>query len=509
MEAQAHCPSCGIEARGGARFCDGCGTPLQQRQQPAEYKQVTVLFADVVGSMDIAAALGPERLRELMTEVVTRAGAVVRRYDGTLNQFTGDGIMALFGAPKALEDHARRACLAALAIQGEIQGLAAEVDRRDSITLQLRIGLNSGMVVAGDIGSDAVKYTAIDEHVGMAQRMESAAPAGGVMLSESTARLVEDATRLSDPQLVRIKGAIEPVAARRLLAVGEDRRPRQRRLTTLVGRKGEMAAVETALNEAISRQGRVVGIKGPPGIGKSRITREASAAAERHGIEVISTFCESHSSQLPFHAAAGLLRGFFDDDALRDTAEALEIAEQWGDNFILTNAEFTYAMVLVRRDDDTDRELGFELLAKARRAALDHRYTIIAAWTHDLDVAAEKIRTGDFDAAIQLSRSVLDNELRSGESINRGWTTTVLVEALLHRAREGDLDDAQAAVDQLAAMPAEQGFLYHELPLLRLNALLARARGDDAAYRDLRDRYLARAEKFGMEGHIAIARAMT
>ena len=90
MEAQAHCPSCGVEARGGARFCDGCGTPLQQRQQLAEYKQVTVLFADVVGSMDIAAALGPERLRELMTDVVTRAGAVVRRYDGTLNQFTGD-----------------------------------------------------------------------------------------------------------------------------------------------------------------------------------------------------------------------------------------------------------------------------------------------------------------------------------------------------------------------------------------------------------------------------------
>ena len=116
---------------------------------------------------------------------------------------------------------------------------------------------------------------------------------------------------------------------------------------------------------------------------------------------MISTFCESHSSQLPFHAAAGLLRGFFDDDALRDTAEALEIAEQWGDNFILTNAEFTYAMVLVRRDDDTDRELGFELLAKARRAALDHRYTIIAAWTHDLDVAAEKIRTG---TATQRSR---------------------------------------------------------------------------------------------------------
>src|SRR4051812_32884375 len=115
MEAQARCPACGNEARAGARFCDDCGTPLTQQQgQPAEYKQVTVLFADVVRSMDLAAALGPERLRELMTDVVTRAGTVIRRYDGTLNQFTGDGIMALFGAPKALEDHAHRACLAAL-----------------------------------------------------------------------------------------------------------------------------------------------------------------------------------------------------------------------------------------------------------------------------------------------------------------------------------------------------------------------------------------------------------
>lgn len=108
MDAQARCSACGVEARAGARFCDGCGAPLQRQQHPAEYKQVTVLFADVVRSMDIAAALGPERLRELMNDVVTRSGTVVRRYGGTLNQFTGDGIMALFGAPKALEDHALR-----------------------------------------------------------------------------------------------------------------------------------------------------------------------------------------------------------------------------------------------------------------------------------------------------------------------------------------------------------------------------------------------------------------
>ena len=132
-----------------------------------------------------------------MTELVTRSAAVVRRYDGSLNQFTGDGFMALFGAPIAMEDHALRACIAALHIQSEAQSLAADVERLDGISLQLRIGLNSGEVVAGDIGTDA-KYTVSGQQVGMAQRMESAAPPGGVMLSESTARLVEDTTRLGD-----------------------------------------------------------------------------------------------------------------------------------------------------------------------------------------------------------------------------------------------------------------------------------------------------------------------
>jgi hypothetical protein len=195
------------------------------------------------------------------------------------------------------------------------------------------------------------------------------------------------------------------------------------------------------------------------------------------------------------------------DDALRDSAEALEIAEQFGDNFLLANSEFTHGMVLVRRED-TDREFGFELLARARRVALDHRYTIIAAWCADLDVAAEKNRTGDYDDAIDLCRGVLENQIRSGEGINRGWSTTVLVQSLLNRGRDGDLGEARAAVDRLAAMPAEPAFLYHELPLLRLNALIAKARGDEAGYRDFREHYRARAESCGFDGHIALARAM-
>ena len=184
------CRSCGIELLDSARFCHGCGSALAAIATRAEYKQVTVLFADVVHSMDIAAAVGTERLREIMTELLDSALVVVQRYGGTVDKFTGDGIMAVFGAPVALEDHASRACMAALGIQQEGTRLAAAVEDRDGVTLQLRVGLNSGQVIAGEIGSAALGYTAVGEQVGMAQRMETVAPAGGVMLSASTARLV-------------------------------------------------------------------------------------------------------------------------------------------------------------------------------------------------------------------------------------------------------------------------------------------------------------------------------
>ena len=138
MTAATACSACGTEAREGARFCRGCGAPLTALDTHAEYKQVTVLFADVVRSMHIAAALGTERLREIMTDLADRCAAVVERYGGTVDKFTGDGIMAVFGAPVALEDHAIRACLAALGIQEETARLAAEVNDRDGIDLQLR-----------------------------------------------------------------------------------------------------------------------------------------------------------------------------------------------------------------------------------------------------------------------------------------------------------------------------------------------------------------------------------
>ena len=307
MGTAAPCKTCGIEALENARFCHGCGSPIADADRHAEYKQVTVLFADVVRSMDIAASLDVERYREIIAELVERSAAVVQRYGGTA-EYTGDGVMAIFGAPVALEDHAIRACLAAVGVQEEAKRLAVEVRERDGVDLQVRVGLNSGQVIAGEIGAGALGYAAIGEQVGLAQRMESVAPPGGVMLSESTARLVEHAAVLADTELVRIKGADEPVRARRLVAIGPRDGLVGRAEASLIGRGWEMAAVEAMVDRAIGGHGGVVNVVGPPGIGKSRVAREAAALAAGRGVEVVWTFCESHAREVPFHAVTRLLR---------------------------------------------------------------------------------------------------------------------------------------------------------------------------------------------------------
>jgi len=309
--AGAVCRACGTELRQGARFCDACGAPAPEPGEQPEFKQVTVLFADVVNSLTIASTVGEERLREIMAAVFGSAATITRSYGGTVDKFTGDGIMAVFGAPVALEDHAFRACLAALDMQRQIVQLADEVHRRDGIELLLRVGLNSGRVIAGEISSAARSYTAIGEQVGLAQRMESVAPPGGVMLSESTARLVEQATELGPPEWVHVKGADEPMPARRLLGAAVERVAIGRREPALVGRTWEINTLTGILDQAINGAGCVVGVVGPPGIGKSRMMREAVALATSRGVEVFTVACESHTREVPFHLVARLLRRVF------------------------------------------------------------------------------------------------------------------------------------------------------------------------------------------------------
>ena len=321
------CGSCGAELPPNSKFCNECGAAVATATTPAEYKQVTVLFADVVHSMDIAAAVGAERLREIMADLADRCAAVVQRYGSTVAQWTGDGIMAVFGAPVALEDHAVRACLAALGVQEEAKRLAVDVGERDGIDLRLRVGLNSGEVIAGGMGSGPFGYAAVGEQVGMAQRMESVAPPGGVMLSASTARLVEGAASLGEFELVRIKGAEEPVPARRLLGMARTGIALSgvRSRIWSVG-NGKCPLLKVCWSVHIDGHGAVVGVVGSPGIGKSRLVREVSAMAGARDVDVFTAFCESHTSQVPFHAVARLLRAATGVEGLDGRPPAIECA---------------------------------------------------------------------------------------------------------------------------------------------------------------------------------------
>ena len=409
--AAGSCRACGLVLRDDARFCDGCGAPVSTGSEIAEYKQVTVMFADVVRSMQIAAAVGPERLRELMSDLVERSSAVVHRYGGTVNQFTGDGFMAVFGAPVTLEDHAFRACLAALDIQGEAQRLAAEVSRSDAIDLQLRVGLNSGQVVAGDIGSGTHRYTTIGSHVGLAQRMEAAAPPGGVMLSDSTARLVESATMLDEPEMVHIKGTETPVPSRRLIGVTQGR-PISRGDVSLVGRRYEVETLGVMLEQSVRDSGRAVRVVGPAGIGKSRMVRETVRLAAAHEAAVFSTFCESHTDQVPFRVVARLLRSVFgisemDGDAARAEMRS-RIADAQPDDLRLLDdllgiGDAAVALPVVA-PDARRRRLAAILNSAALASAKSAIYVIEDA--HWIDEASESM-LAEFVTAVPESRALV------------------------------------------------------------------------------------------------------
>lgn len=414
----AGCVRCGTEPRAGARFCDACGTALSPAaslapaittRHHAEFKQVTVLFADVVRSMDLAAALGTERLREVMSELFKRSWTVVQRYGGSVD-FTGDGVMAVFGAPVALEDHAFRACLAALDLQREMCQVGADVRRLDGVPLQLRVGLNSGQVITGEIGSLPGSYTAIGSHVGMAQRMEAAAPPGGVMLSASTARLVDGAVELGAVEMVRIKNNDAPVPARRLVCAAMSA-GRGRREASLVGRDAEVRALAAHLDNALDGGGGVVGVIGPPGIGKSRLVAEVLRLGQDKGIGIVSTFCEAHARQVPFHAAARLFRnltgvgsryGRAARECVRDHLPGVDPAELLLLDDLLDIREIEDEPPVI--DPDARRRRLSALLTAAAAARPDPAVYVVED-AHWIDEASESI-IAEFISALRGSRAM-------------------------------------------------------------------------------------------------------
>lgn len=410
-DTNGRCGSCGNDLRVQARFCDICGCPVTPRSSAAEHKQVTVLFADVVDSMRLAATLDPERLQHVMHELFNRAGAVVQRYQGTVDKFTGDGLMALFGAPMALEDHALRACIAALEIQTVAAELAAELLNCDGVALHLRIGLNSGQVIVGQIGSGPGRYTAVGHPVGMAQRMESAAPQDGALCSLSTAYLVGDAARLGPIRHVAVKGSDAPVPARQLLAVESDRTVLGRNEGVMFGRDAELARLQRWFDR---RHGCSVGVIGAPGVGKSRLIGEFGALAVRAGADVVVARCEAPTATVAFRALARLLRAMFGVGGL-DDAEARAVTASACDPLALsaTDTQIVFDAMGIADPDAPPLEDSIngrrrrlvEIMTQVLRARPE-RAVIVLEDVHWIDEPSDEV-LADFAATLGSTTSIL------------------------------------------------------------------------------------------------------
>jgi class 3 adenylate cyclase/tetratricopeptide (TPR) repeat protein len=277
---------------------------------------VTVLFADLKGSMELLADRDPEDARKLLDPVLEHMMEAVHRYEGTVNQVMGDGIMALFGAPIAHEDHAVRACYAALDMQGAIRRYADEVWRTDGITVKIRVGLNSGEVVVRAIGSDLrVDYTAVGQTTHLAARMEQLATPGTVLLTADTLRLAEGYVTAKPLGPVPVKGLEAPMEVYELTGAGPLRSRLHaaavRGLTRFVGREGELDHLRQALSRAAAGHGQVVAIVGEPGVGKSRLVWEVTHSYRVHGWLVLQAGSVSYGKAMSYLPVIDLLKGYF------------------------------------------------------------------------------------------------------------------------------------------------------------------------------------------------------
>jgi len=281
-----------------------------------EHKQVTVFFADVVRSTELSGKLGSERWHETLDGFFRILADGVHRFEGTINQYTGDGIMALFGAPIAHEDHAQRACYAALYLRDALRRYTAELAREAGIDFQTRIGLNSGEVVVGKIGDDLrMDYTAQGQVVMLASRMEGIAEPGRICVSEHTKHLVEGFLQLRDLGEVTVKGAPGPMRVYDVEGLGSMRTrlevARSRGFSPLVGREKEIEALGAVLAQAEQGYGQVVGVEGEAGVGKSRLCLEFMEDCRKNGIAVYEAHCPPHGKTVPLLPILELLRGYF------------------------------------------------------------------------------------------------------------------------------------------------------------------------------------------------------
>ena len=348
------CPACGHGNAAASRFCNECGTALSRPagspRAPESYtpqhlaariltsrealegerKHVTVLLADLKGSMELMADRDPEEARRLLDPVLEHMMEAVHHYEGTVNQVMGDGIMALFGAPLAHEDHAVRACYAALRMQERVARYADQIQRSHGVPVQIRVGLNSGDVVVRSIGSDLhMDYTAVGQTTHLAARMEQMAKPGSTLLSPPTLRLVEGYVRVRSLGPVPVRGLSEPVEVFELVAA-EARRTRlqvsaSRGLTRFIGREAEMGQLRAALERARSGHGQVVAVVGEPGVGKSRLMLELVQSHRTDGWLILESSAVSYGKAAALLPVIELMRGYF---AIADHDDARRVRER-------------------------------------------------------------------------------------------------------------------------------------------------------------------------------------
>jgi class 3 adenylate cyclase/tetratricopeptide (TPR) repeat protein len=365
LELAEPCPDCGAENPAGQRFCNSCGRqlaeapPADARQQApnegdavpldGERKQVTVLFADVKGSMDMSEQIDPEEWRQIMQRFFSLLSDGVRRFEGTVDKFTGDGIMALFGAPIAHEDHAPRACFAALHIGELVSEYAGELRRAKGLSFSVRIGINSGEVVAGAIGEDRKQeYTAVGHTVGLAQRMEALAEPGKAYLTENAATLAAGYLELKDLGEFEVKGASRPIKVFELVGVGSARSrldlSRERGLSRFVGRAEETEILEEALERTKEGRGGVIGVVADPGVGKSRLCHEFAERCRARGMEVYEAQGQAHGQAIPFLPVLQMMRGYF---GIEDRDSERMAREKIAGRLLLLDPDFADDLPLV------------------------------------------------------------------------------------------------------------------------------------------------------------------
>jgi class 3 adenylate cyclase/tetratricopeptide (TPR) repeat protein len=294
-----------------------------RRALEGERKHVTVLFADLRGSMELLADRDPEEARQLLDPVLERMMAAVHRYEGTVNQVMGDGIMALFGAPIAHEDHAVRACYAALAMQEALRSYADQVRQTHQVEIQIRVGLNSGEVVVRAIGNDLhMDYSAIGQTTHLAARMEQLATPGSILLTVETFRLTEEVVQTKSLGLTPIKGLTHPLEVFELVGAGPPRTRLQafaaRTLTHFVGRQAEVETMRQAHELAGAGHGQLVAVIGEPGVGKTRLFYEFLCAPWSQGWLLLESQADSYGKATPYYPIRELLKAYFQLDARDD-----------------------------------------------------------------------------------------------------------------------------------------------------------------------------------------------